>query len=393
MTNKNLTHIRARFEAGTGTALPRRRPVMPVLPVLALLLLCLTTAAVAAGLFSSLDGDDLALSSVYEGNGVVSVMVENRSEKPLRLQNAAKLMRWSTGEELGVITLDSITVPDGESRTFSVVLNDAADVAALEEPLPADDWYYLVFTGDRFLFGQDWQCSLHLSREAQAVAQAAAESAQETKQELRGFSLPAAETEGVLEIFGFYYDETPTEDRETLDRRYLEAWETLAQQYGDRLVSTAPNGLLLGEPENCPLPTGLHDTGRDFDRRYLTEPGGEALVLYADLPLSTYPDAYAEMPLFYLFCYDAAQAKPGRYLLCRGRLLDFGELAGHEVYRDGEIVCYNLSELFYNDLDAQLDRFASTRPDVTVTEEVRSAVRAMRDRYTEQMAELFCYAG
>ena len=56
--------------------------------------------AFAFNLFSSLAGDELSLCADYQGNGLVSITVENKSEKVLKFQPQLKLMRWSTGEEI-----------------------------------------------------------------------------------------------------------------------------------------------------------------------------------------------------------------------------------------------------------------------------------------------------
>ena len=49
--------------------------------VTAVLALLLLTTAFTYPLFSPLDGDALTLSAVYEGSGIVSIQVENRSHK------------------------------------------------------------------------------------------------------------------------------------------------------------------------------------------------------------------------------------------------------------------------------------------------------------------------
>lgn len=101
---ENRDHIKAIFQERTGVELTRRRwagRAVRVAAVAAAVLACCTVTALAANrLFSSLDGDDLALSAVYEGDGIVTVQVENRSGKALHFQKALKLMRWTTGEEI-----------------------------------------------------------------------------------------------------------------------------------------------------------------------------------------------------------------------------------------------------------------------------------------------------
>lgn len=68
---ENRDHIKAIFQERTGVELTRRRwagRAVRVAAVAAAVLACCTVTALAANrLFSSLDGDDLALSAVYEG--------------------------------------------------------------------------------------------------------------------------------------------------------------------------------------------------------------------------------------------------------------------------------------------------------------------------------------
>ena len=98
----NLQNIKDIFEEKTGVELVsrRRRPIGVSVLVAAVMVCCLTMTAFAVSLFSSLDGDDLSLSATYEGNGLVSIQVENRSNKNLSFQPQLRLMQWSTAEEI-----------------------------------------------------------------------------------------------------------------------------------------------------------------------------------------------------------------------------------------------------------------------------------------------------
>jgi hypothetical protein len=86
----NLRNIQEIFEARTGVELRKerhfRRPVRKAVFVAAVLALLLLTTAFTYPLFSPLDGDALTLSAVYEGSGIVSIQVENRSHKKLEFQ-------------------------------------------------------------------------------------------------------------------------------------------------------------------------------------------------------------------------------------------------------------------------------------------------------------------
>lgn len=99
----NLQNIKDIFEEKTGVALEtrrRRQPIRAAMLVAAVLVCSLTMTAFAVSLFSSLSGDDLSLSATYEGNGIVTIQVANKSDKDLSFQRQLKLMRWSTGKEV-----------------------------------------------------------------------------------------------------------------------------------------------------------------------------------------------------------------------------------------------------------------------------------------------------
>ena len=158
----NLQNIKDIFEEKTGVALEtrrRRQPIRAAMLVAAVLVCSLTMTAFAVSQFSSLSGDELSLGATYEGNGIVSIRVENRSDKELRFQQ--QLMRWSTSEEIAPLS-NEVTFSGTEfeahtSGVMTVDLSKAYDMDFLEQPL-TDDNYYFVLTNNNFMFGQDWMC-------------------------------------------------------------------------------------------------------------------------------------------------------------------------------------------------------------------------------------------
>ena len=101
-SEKNYRNIQSLFTEKNRRAAPKtpRRAAAPFVLAAAVLAALLTVTALAADLFSPLAGDDLALGAVYEGDGVVSVHVENRSDKELKFQGQLRLLRWDTSEEI-----------------------------------------------------------------------------------------------------------------------------------------------------------------------------------------------------------------------------------------------------------------------------------------------------
>ena len=166
----NLQNITNIFEAKTGVELESapvwRYPIKKYVVIAAVLVCSFTMTAFAASLFSSLSGDDLSLSSTYEGNGIVSIQVENKSDKDLNFQKQLKLMRWSTSEEIAPLSdniiFENTEIKANTSGTMTIDLSAAYDFSVLEQPL-VDDHYYFVLTNNNFLFGQDWMCSIEFT--------------------------------------------------------------------------------------------------------------------------------------------------------------------------------------------------------------------------------------
>ena len=95
---EHKTRIQGIFEEKTGTALRSGRKTSAQNPLcrrfallLALVLVCcFTTGGLAVSRFSSLEEDDLALAAVYEGDGIVQITVQNRSDKDLDFEEQLK---------------------------------------------------------------------------------------------------------------------------------------------------------------------------------------------------------------------------------------------------------------------------------------------------------------
>ena len=176
-TRKNLRNIRCIFEEKTGLDLNpehHSRKKTGMLPlVAAVITLCALCSGCAVMLFSSLEGDELALNGTYAGNGVVQVQVENRSDKTLRFQKQIKLMSWQDSREIPPVgeglTMENTVFPAHSSGTMTIDLSETYDVQALEEGKPL--LYYLVLTNNNFVFGQDWMCSFRFRPEEEVLAE------------------------------------------------------------------------------------------------------------------------------------------------------------------------------------------------------------------------------
>ena len=411
----HLSHIRTIFQDRTGAALPCRRirrPARAAAVLAAAVVLCLTATAFACGLFSSLSGDELSLSAVYEGDGVVSILVENRSDKVLRFQPVLKLMRWTTSEEVqplsgGEASFRDTEIPAHSSGTMTVDLSAAYDMEKLEEPLE-DDWYYLVLTNNHFTFGQDWMCSVAFSEPAErepappaGPVQADEAAVERAEESLRSY----------FETISF-----DTADRRAMDAEYVRAYTELFDGFAGNIIpSVSPvlpgnriasdtRYLRVDDPPSCgvldenvseeeqKLLADQHWRSCDANFKLLAAEGEYALVLSAQLPLQKYADAARELPLLYLFTYEKASLTgQGDYAFIYGQLLSFEELAPYQVYEDEDYVCYEVSGLIYSDLEEYVRSFAAQNTDVRFDEQTWKRVENIYNYYRESLSELISY--
>jgi len=406
---EHLNHIKAIFEEKTGAVLPSRatarRPVRTAL-ILAAILVCLTMTAFAVSLFSTMSGDALSLDAVYQGNGIVTIAVENKSARPLTLEPTLKLTQGKEGTELpaaGPVRFDSTTVPARSSSTITVDLSAAYDMAALESP-DNHDFHTLVLTNDRFLLGQRWTCTVKFSYIVPDDA-----------------PLPAItpDEETVAEILlplqpYFASDTREPFNRWTQGQEYLElAQHLLSQVEGNIVPSAAPHIIIDCEDtgvifdESVPADrqhqlVGLHYHVMDGYYKCVGATESEkALVLSAYLPQSeggTIDSPGGALPLLYFFTYEkSAIESQADYAFIRGRLLTFGELEQHKVWEDKQYVCYEVSHLFYSDLRTHAERlveeeFIDARLDEDGWQRVQNIYNYFKD--PENLAALItCHGG
>lgn len=92
---ENLEHIQGIFSQKTGVHFPeqkKRQMGLRKAVILAAALLCfLMVTGFAVAKFSSLKGDEARLRGTYEGKGIVSVWVENESDRNISFQPDLRL--------------------------------------------------------------------------------------------------------------------------------------------------------------------------------------------------------------------------------------------------------------------------------------------------------------
>lgn len=327
-SEENYRDIQSLFIEKTGVPLRRRRAarVVPFALAAAVLAALLTVTALAADLFSPLAGDDLSLGAVYEGDGIVSVHVENRSDKELKFQEQLRLMRWDTSEEIApkrgaAVRFTNTAFEAHTEGVMTLDLSAAYDLSTLDEPL-AQGGYYLVLTNGHFVFGQDWMCFIRAAApdETGETAEAAPEKTPEPT------AAPPAPAETDAEL--------TARVEETL-LPYFELSGDVAQRAGDA-------------------------------------------------------DGGAPIPVVYLFTYFREDVENADYLFVHGQLVPLAEIEDRRVYEDERHVCYELSEYFYTDVQAHAETLCAQRGDVCWNDAARQRVQEIYDYYTnaETLARL-----
>ena len=371
--SENMDHIRAIFQEKTGVELPApvHRPLRAGAAAAAALVCLLALSAFTMGLFSDLAGDELSLGAVYQGDGIVTIQVENLSGKNLKLQPKLKLMRWTTGEELaasGPVNFDGLRFSAHSSGTMTVDLSEAYDLSLLETPLEGTDWYYLVLTNDQFLFGQDWMCAVDFAgNDAEEPAEPPAPI---TKPEI-----PAAPAEAVSSV-------SPV-----LPGNKIAGGARLRLREPEEAVMFDPS---VPAEEQLQL-TGLHWHTADAFRRPLAGEGEYALVLSAGIPQASYRDTVRDLPLFYMFTYEKAAIAEDAYAFICGELVSFADLKEYRVYEDEEFVCYELGALVYGGLDAYVQDFLAENTDLRYDAQIRDRIDNIYAYYQENLENLLYF--
>lgn len=408
MTKQNVDNIKDRFERETGVQLqPSRFPGNRVLLVAAVIAVGAVLAAFSSPLFTPLEGDELSLSGEYMGNGIVSVQVKNDSDKVLTITDA-KLFSWNDGqvEKLpgGKVLLENTKIEPHSEGILTVDLSGAYDVEYLESTVPGkpkDSWHYLLLTNHSFLFGHDWMCSFHFAQEPEAletepmfVENPAAHTMEEIEEDLRFYFEDA------------YYDVLPAFNEQNF--AYQQKLQELLMRTEGIFVRPVDPMLLVERPEDVIFDDTVSagEQYRLVNQQYSSLDGYKRMVgssfsgATSDFVLQlggyipTEPgenDGGVTIPLVYLATYETEAVKQaGAFAFLYGRILTFAQLEESKVYEDAQYVVYDVTDLYYTDLDAYIDTFVSGNA-VYFDESVRIRLHNIRDYYREPGNLIFYY--
>ena len=408
MTKQNVDNIKDRFERETGARLqPSRFPGNRVLLVAAVIAVGAVLAAFSSPLFTPLEGDELSLSGKYLGNGIVSVQVKNDSDKVLTITDS-KLFSWNDGEVEklpgGKVLLENTKIEPQSEGMLTVDLSGAYDVEYLESTVPGkpkDSWHYLLLTNHSFLFGHDWMCSFHFAQEPEVletepmfVENPAAHTMEEIEEDLRFYFEDA------------YYDVLPAFNEQNF--AYQQKLQELLMRTEGIFVRPVDPMLLVERPKDVAFDTVVpeEEQYRLVNQQYSSLDGYKRMVgssfsgVTADFVLQlggyipTEPgenDGGVTIPLVYLATYETEAVKQvGAFAFLYGRILTFAQLEESKVYEDAQYVVYDVTDLYYTDLDAYIDTFVSGNA-VYFDESVRIRLHNIRDHYREPDNLIFYY--
>ena len=391
MTQENLHNIKCLFQEKTGTVLqplPRRQPMKRVLLLAAILACCALLAAFTVPLFTPLEGDELTLVSSYQGDGIVSVYVENNSEKALTFQAQTKLFDWSTGEEIlpngNAVPFENVRFPSHSSGTMTIDLSKAYDIQTLEASHPGNS-YYLLLTNNGFLFGHDWMCSFSFHEKEEPA---------ESQPHLTETAQTIEEMEQSLQFYfeDTYYDEVMAFNEQNFN--YLQKVDEVITRFAGRVISPVNPIIMVSGPSITldPQPRIQLDTKHaDFQWMPLDGYGRiigaaaseKALTVTASVSSSAYPDSTRGIPLIYTLVYETSAITDDAFAFFYGQFHSFADLASNLVHQDEHYTIYNITDFLYTDLEAYLQFLKAAHTDLNWSEETCQQIRELYTHYMQ----------
>lgn len=409
MNQQNLANIKDIFERRTGVSLEASRKGRKglgrmMLAAAIMVMLTLSLLAFSTIPFTPLDGDALALAGEYVGQGVISVKIQNGSDKRLVLQEQVKLIKWVGGEEIPLqkdkVSFDAHTVEPHSENLISIDLSRACDIQALEQENPPGQVYYLLLTNRNFLFGHDWICSFTFTKPEKPEREPAVDKIQERE----------TNPDGIEEELRAYFQESYENQLPAFEDahfQYLQTVDELLKRQKERVLRpVSPSIMVLGPsdwkdlpgladlPEGVILDKTVPEDGQyllvgtewmTFDtRHHLVGSSMEDKVYAICAMMPQYAgetDGGVLIPVRYLAAYRTEEIKQGGNIFLHGRFCSLEEMAAYIAYKDEKFTFYDVTHLFYGDLEKHIDHFLTTRTDIYCDDAVRERIRNVYDYY------------
>lgn len=364
---ENFNNIVCIFEQKTGlrfSSSPRKYSfsVKRAALVAAMLTICIALAAFGYPLFSPLNGDALTLDAEYEGDGIISIQVQNHSNRNLEFQPQIKLLKWITGEEViqnsTNISYDGLSIPAQSQGTLTLDISNAYDMEQLEDSL-ISEWYYLILTNQNFMFGQEWKCSVYFGQEDPYQ--------DSSPQPL--YSLDPRIVSAVEEELRFYFEDDFIGflAANPLHYDYLQKAQELLMRFEKRSIEAVDSNLIIPmayaeeslylEGWVPRISLGQNLTVQDaFGKLVGSTDYEHVLAVNAFVPASEEEDGYSyQVPLLYYSFFEKGAIAEDACTFIHGQIVTFEELAAHKVFENEEFVCFNVTHLFYSDLESYME--------------------------------------
>lgn len=376
------------------------------------IILMMSGIVFAFEMFSVLDGDELLLEAKYEGNGIISIYVENKSNKTLAFEKNIKLIKWSDSEEIKPISneikMENTKFNAKSSGVMKLDISKMYDLEEIEKPLMLDDHYYLILTNNNFVFGNDWHCSIEFNKDDNIEKE---EITYVAKAELDS-SLTNQNTFDGLEQFYKEWIINPEQRNQKVEEYYKKVYEILENERknGKNIISPIDPWLFVGKPiENVTFDSRV---AKELQYKLVEEnhyqldafniPVGSSdfdtcMILSTAIPKKSSEINTVDgtpIPLIYIFQFDVKELqKQNSYVFIRGKLYNYNELEKYKVYQDDEYVSYNVTELFYKDLEMYVDTYIKDRSDIYVDEGVKTRIKNIYNYYMnkENLEKAFYY--
>ena len=304
----------------------------------------------------------------------------------------------------GEVVLEDTRIEAGCEEILTVDLSGAYDIAYLESTAPGkpkDAWHYLLLTNHSFLFGHDWMCSFHFSESEEAL-----------RQEPEQWENPRTPVpEGVEEDLQFYFEEAYYDVIPAFNEQhfaYQQKVQELLLRHGGIFVRPVDPMLLVERPENVIFDDAVSEEEqyRLLHQQYSSLDGYKRMVgsafsgetsdyvrqLGGYIPTEQgETDGGVAIPLVYLVVYETTAAQQeGAFAFLYGRILIFAQLEEYRVYGDDQYVVYDVTDLYYTDLDDYIDAFVSGNS-VYFDERIRQRLHNIRDYYRNPESLNFYY--
>ncbi|MDE6141748.1 MAG: hypothetical protein K2G03_04005, partial [Bacilli bacterium] len=355
-------------------------------------------AVAAFDWFSPLDGDEFALSATYNGYGVVSIYVDNKSDKTLEFEKKLKLMLWSTNSEVKKISDDArfknTKFEPHTSGIMTIDISNMYDIKDLESQLDNDDHYYFVLTNNDFKFGYDWHCVISFDNRLNNTFDSNIEYVDKVDLILDENEKIGNDGEIIEELKPYFEDYVinPSLRNEKVEKYFEIVDKALDKERknGKNIVRSVNPLLLVGDPDSSVTFDERVPQDRQYaligEHHYILDayniPAAsrdeDCLVLSTVFPQRkgdiNSPDG-APLDILYIFQYDLKEIKADdAYVFIRGRLLNYQQLEKYKIYEDNEYVSYNMTDLFYSNIEDHINVIRKSRSDIYYDDGVKTRV-------------------